>query len=159
MKETTTIYAGARSDGSAVYEEVVVESMGNGQFRLMQSPGLVLGVASGDVIELDEGKRPRVVSRSGNLCIQVYTKGGGARLERALLERLLPLSARLDGKSLQQLVFTVPVSVGFAPIESALAAVVKEFPGIEWFYGNVYDPKDGVTPLNWWLKAPGKNQI
>ena len=25
-----------------------------------------------------------------------------------------------------------------------------EFPGVEWFFGNVYD-EDGVTPLEWWL--------
>jgi len=149
--KTISLYAGERSNGSVVYEEVVVESLGNGRFRLMQSPGLVLGVAADDIIDVEEGKRARVVSRGGNLCIQIYTKGEGARVEPVLLSRLLALNARLDGKSPQQLVFTVPVSVGFATIEKTMNSVVREFPMIEWFYGNVYDPADGTTPLNWWL--------
>jgi hypothetical protein len=27
----------------------------------------------------------------------------------------------------------------------------SKYPGCQWIYGNVYDPADGVTPLNWWL--------
>jgi hypothetical protein len=27
---------------------------------------------------------------------------------------------------------------------------LARFPDSIWYYGNVYDPEDGVTPLNWW---------
>ena len=67
-------------------------------------------------------------------------------------EQLEPLNGRLDGRSAQQLVFTVPASAGLAVVESAMTEVVRQFPKTEWYYGNVYDPVDGVTPLNWWLQ-------
>ena len=152
MKEVTQLFAAARTDGSPVYEEVVVERLGPGRFKLMQSPGLVLGVAAGDVIEVSEDRRATVVERGGNLCIQIYTDGAGAKSEPAALERLVPLGGRLDGRSEQQLVFTVPASVGLAAVEAAMTEVVRQFPKTEWSYGNVYDPADGVTPLNWWLQ-------
>lgn len=46
--------------------------------------------------------------------------------------------------------YTVPVSAGFVAIEGVLNGLNDRFPDYEWFYGNVYDPKDGETPLNWW---------
>ena len=152
MKEVTQLFAGARTDGSPAYEEVVVERLGTGRFKVMQSPGLVLGVAAGDVIDVSEDRRATVVERGGNLCIQIYTKGEGAQIEPIVRERLEPLNGRLDGRSEQQLVFTVPASAGLAVVESAMTEVVRQFPKAEWYYGNVYDPVDGVTPLNWWLQ-------
>lgn len=149
--DTISLYAGERSDGSVVYEEVIVESLGDSRFRLAQSPGLVLGIAAGDIIEIDDQNRAKVVSRAGNLCIQIYTKGEGARIETILPQKLRALNARLDGKSGHQLVLTIPATAGFEAIESAMGAIVREFPEVEWFYGNVYDPHDGRTPLNWWL--------
>jgi hypothetical protein len=108
-------------------------------------------VAAGDVIQIDEGLTPRVISRGRNLCIQVYSKSAGRQVEDALVQNLRPLGGYLDGKSPRQLVFTVPVAAGFEAIEKRLTIALTPFPDVEWFYGNVYDPLDGVTPLNWWL--------
>ncbi len=148
--ETIQILAATSSSGSPVYEEAVVEDAGEGRFRLMQSPGLALGVAAGDVFELFDDCRYHVVSRGGNVCIQVYLKEENPDIAPALMERLGSLGGRLDGRAKGLLVFTVGVSIGFPAIERALRATVDEFPKIEWYYGNVYDPADGVTPLNWW---------
>jgi hypothetical protein len=47
-------------------------------------------------------------------------------------------------------VFTVPVSAGFGAVEAAFDGYVRRQPGAEWYFGNVYDERDGMTPLNWW---------
>jgi len=49
-------------------------------------------------------------------------------------------------------ILTVPVAAGFARVEAALDAAVRELPGSSWAYGNVYDPQD--RPLGWW--EPGE---
>jgi hypothetical protein len=148
-QEITTILAGCRSDGSPVYEEVVVTLTEGGDFKLLQSPGLALGVAAEDVIRIREDRSFDVLQRGGNLCVQVYPKDSD--VEGLLVEQLASLNGRLDGRSEGQLlVFTVPVSVGFVTVERVLSVVVDRFPRTEWYYGNVYDPTDGTTPLNWW---------
>ena len=27
----------------------------------------------------------------------------------------------------------------------------KDYTEVVWYYGNIYDPEDGITPLEWWL--------
>jgi hypothetical protein len=39
-------------------------------------------------------------------------------------------------------------------IEFVFIEFVAAHPGTEWMFGNVYDPRDGVTPLNWWVQRP-----
>ena len=63
------------------------------------------------------------------------------------------LGGRLDGESERVLVATIPVRLGFTKIERVIEDLVDKFPGAQWFYGNVYDPVDGITPLNWWLET------
>ncbi len=31
---------------------------------------------------------------------------------------------------------------------------LPHFVGVEWYYGNVYETHDGVTPMNWWKALP-----
>ena len=47
-------------------------------------------------------------------------------------------------------VFTVPVSAGFGPVEAVFNSYTQRHPDVEWYFANVYDERDGVTPLNWW---------
>jgi hypothetical protein len=48
------------------------------------------------------------------------------------------------------LVLTVPLAAGFDAVARTFDAAVARHAGSAWLYGNVYDPADGVTPLNWW---------
>lgn len=149
MSQVIKIFVGASTAGKPVFEEVHVDPVGT-QFRLLQSPGLALGLAAGDLVEVDDSGMYRVVARGGNICLQVYGGEFLQALEDELTVELSKYDGVLDGKSNRQLVYTVPVSAGFESIEMVLNNAVARCPGAEWYYGNVYDPEDGVTPLNWW---------
>jgi len=132
-------------------QAVPSRKLSDGTFLILHSPGLVQGIAADDVIRLSEGRQGRfeVVRRGGNLCIQVFRAEGVGPVVEWVLTRLAPLSGRLDGSLERAAVFTIPVTSGFGAIEEVLAQAMKTFPGLEWYYGNVY-AEDGRTPLNWW---------
>ena len=133
-------------------EEVVpAEPLGRGCYRLLASPGLVEGVAAGDELELAPADPAgyRVLRRGGQLCIWVYVPDPpptqtDARLSRAAAS----LGGFLDGGNTRLRILTVPVSAGFARVETELDAAVAELGGSSWAYGNVYDRQD--RPLGWW---------
>jgi hypothetical protein len=152
MPETMNLIAGTSSTGSAAFEEVLVERCGAHRYRLVRSPGLVLGLAAGDIFERRPDGSFDVVEHGGNLCIQIFAGTGLEMIEADATARLAPLGGRLDGRSSEELVYTVSVGAGFGPVEDALRAALERFPDAEWYFGNVYDPADGVTPLNWWRK-------
>lgn len=60
------------------------------------------------------------------------------------------LGGWLDGRAAKLSIFSLPAAHGFTEVEKILNSAMDENPGVEWFYGNVYDESDGVTPLNWW---------
>jgi hypothetical protein len=60
------------------------------------------------------------------------------------------LGGRLDGGYSRMLVLTIPLAAGFDAVAAAFDDAVRRHPGSAWLYGNVYDPSDGITPLNWW---------
>jgi hypothetical protein len=62
------------------------------------------------------------------------------------------IGGRVDGESHGLLVFTLPASAGFGVIERIFRDAERQYPECRWMYGNVYDPTDGITPLNWWIK-------
>lgn len=141
--------AGARPGTT---QPVPAQALPDGTFLILFSPGLVQGVAAGDVIRLST-REPGgfdVVRRGGNLSLQLFDPTQIRPVVEWLLPRLKPLSGRLDGSVQRGAVFTLPVAVGFRAIEELMAEAVKSFPNLEWYYGNVYDP-DGHTPLNWWI--------
>jgi hypothetical protein len=140
--------------GSQAVEQVPVEELGPNHFRLLHSPGMVEGLAAGDEIEIarDEELGFRVIRRSGKVCAWFYMDVR----ERQLLENhpirqdVEELGGRLDGGAPGLLVFTFPPPVNLARIEEVLSGWVTKIPGSSWMFGNVYDPRDGKTPLNWW---------
>lgn len=136
--------------GREVFEEVLTERLEEHVFRLRRSPGLVLGLAAGDEIEVDEGGGFSLLKRAGNICIQVYWRGDLRDLEQFVGLRLKKIGGWIDGRSHAEIVCTVPISAGFQSVESVFNSAAQEYSGLEWYYGNVYDPVDGVTPLNWW---------
>src|SRR5690242_2215903 len=143
-------------NGKPAKEPVHVADLGEGRFRLLYSPGLVQGIAAGDEFRLRDGDgRFEVLSRSGNLALQVFSSAPIGELRAELAARVSRLGGTLDGAIEQGLSFTVPLTAGFPAIEAVFNSWVNEHPGWEWYYGNVYSTDDGVTPLNWWLLNGG----
>lgn len=147
------VVAGRASSGQSVLEEVPVEPLSGNRWRVLQSPGVVLGVAADDVIELIPDGEFNVISRGRNVCVQVYAPSTRLDGIHGILDPLIHgLGGRLDGRvarnTIGVLVYTIPVDAGFPAIETVVKSV-EDLPSVEWFYGNVY-AADGVTPLNWW---------
>ena len=154
MSEPTTInlVAETNPDGTPFYESVLVEPLGSGRYLVLASPGLLDGFAAGDEIALtpDQGCGYRVTKRGGNVCVQFFYSGDGRHPAEELEPPIVALGGRLDGRTPGLSVFTIPVAAGFPAIERIFYDAEKRYPGCSWMYGNVHDPADGVTPLNWW---------
>jgi hypothetical protein len=158
MKELTEIKLLADySDGSPVYELVPAFKMGANRFEIAASPGFAPGIARGDEIELSDTERMgyRVLKRAGNICVQLYLNELNDSIREQLEARVKRIGGILDGGFNSQAgfaaVFSIPISAGFSAIQTLMQQISNEFPLDRWMYGNVYDTKDGVTPLNWWL--------
>lgn len=125
---------------------------GGDEFRLLKSPAFIRNLAAGDKICYpgNNASGYDLVKRSGNLSIRVLRKEGIEEVASFLTPELELLDGVLDLQSSRLLVYTIHVSIGFQQIEDLLEGATSQFPGVVWYYGNVYDPTDGVTPLNWW---------
>lgn len=144
------------SDGVRQGEEVLpVAELGAGRYRLLASPGFVEGLAAGDEFELDPAAPlgHRVLRRGGNLCVWFYhsepldeSSAATADVSRVAES----LGGHLDGGYSRMLVLTVPLAAGFDTVGEAFDGAARRHRGSSWLYGNVYDPSDGATPLNWW---------
>ena len=131
-------------------QPVEVEPLDSGAYRVLYSPGLVEGVAAGDVIRVtdDELGHFEVLQRGGNVCVKW---AASASIGESLVEAdelLKPLGARRDGSIERAAVWTIPIAVGLSEIESAMASIIALHPGSEWWFGNVYDSDN--RPLDWW---------
>lgn len=145
------LYAGSRPDGTPVLERLSVKVLEDNSCQLVRSPAFVKGIASGDVIKLDKKEGQfELVKRAGNLCIRVFAKSGIEAIATDLTPKLEKMGGEQDFENDRMLVYSIHVSCGFADIEKLLNEHIDEDEGAMWMYGNVYDPADGVTPLNWW---------
>lgn len=153
---TIELFAGTRPDGQPIVEQLPVSEVESGEFQLVRSPVFAQGVASGDLVRLrPETQEVELVRRSGNLSLRVFTKGDIGALADRLVPELEKLGGELDLNNDRMLVFSIHVSCGFEAIEKIMTeALSGDLQGSEpqstWMYGNVYDPADGTTPLNWW---------
>jgi len=146
------LLAGRKSSGEPVHEEVLVDEIAPNRYRVAATPGFVLGIAAGDVIEVSSNKDEfRTIDRGGNLAVHLY---GDNCLVDDHLKELAELSPAVDGRALDLTVLTISLGFGFDRVEQVLDGFCHRHPGIRWYYGNVYDPTDGVTPLNWWVGRP-----
>ena len=146
------VFAGLRPDGEPVAEKMQVKVLGDGEYELVRSPCFVKGLASGDAIKFDEADNSfEITKHSGNLCIRVIARESLSLLAQDLTPLIEQLGGSLDFETPRMLVFSIHVSCGFKEIEAILNDNIDEDSGSIWFYSNVYDPLDGVTPLNWWL--------
>lgn len=143
-----------RADPSDKYrearEEIRVTSTNTpGEFVVVQSPGLAVGFAAGDRLRVYSDGSFDVVVCSGNLAIRVMSAGSVDSAKSVLDRSVGEFGGRLDGCHKNLAVYTIPVSAGWAQIQSVFDAASKRH-GVEWYYGNVYACIDGVTPLDWW---------
>lgn len=152
--QTLDLIAGYRSDGEAIMERLSVEALPDtrDEYRLRQSPAFLRGLASGDRIRFPARNEAgyELLRRSGNLCIRVLRRDDLDSVSMALTPEIELLDGSLDLQTPRLLVYSIHVSTGFQTLEVLLDRIVGQFPGTVWYYGNVYDPADGVTPLDWW---------
>jgi len=147
------LYAGKRPDGQDVVEQIRVQLTEQKTYLLVQSPAFIQGLASGDEISFDSKDNSfELLKHSGNLAIRVFAKHNIEGIKDDLTGVLEKLGGELDFANDRMLVFSIHVSCGFKEIEKILNTRVGEHSQSAWVYGNVYDPKDGTTPLNWWQK-------
>lgn len=145
--------AGLDSEGQRVLERIQACKLEQeGHYQVQQSPLFIRNLARGDLIALKPDKPAGFlpVQRSGNLAIRVFRKEDLAELELTLTPEVEKLDGSLDLQSERGLSYSLHVNLGFAAIETLFDNVMASFPGAVWYYGNVYDPADGISPLNWW---------
>lgn len=158
MSETLQIplIAGYNDDDEPIAEKVQVTEVEGVQneFRLALSPVFVRGVAAGDRIRYpaDTTSGYELLEHSGNLGIRVFSKHDITEVGQVVTPALELIDGKLDVQSPGILVYSIHVSIGFKRIEDVLTQALATFPNSIWYYGNVYDPEDGTTPLNWWLE-------
>lgn len=144
------LFAGNDPQGQPVVERLAVRQNDDDSFQLVKSPAFIRGLASGDTVKLiPDSKEFEITRHSGNLCIRVYAKNNLQHIEEELTPELEKLGGELDTETERFLVYSIHVSCGFTIIESLLNKYVNTQECM-WAYGNVYDPVDGTTPLNWW---------
>ena len=157
------LIAGYRHDGEGIVEQIEVTPVGNEDkpktgtpapthYRLVRSPAFVRGLAAGDRIAFpsDTPQGYELIKRSGNLCLRVLSKNNITQVLQVLTPEIELLDGILDVETPRLLVYSIHVSIGFQAIEILLDRISGQFPETLWYYGNVYDPADGVTPLDWW---------
>ena len=147
--------AGINANGEPVFESLNVEFIADTpqHFRLMESPLLTRNLAAGDVMRVINPDRAEyeLLNRSGNICIRLFGCEELIEIEQRLTSELEKIGGNLDLQTARGLVYTIHVSVGFKTIEALLNETCKDYPEVVWYYGNIYDAEDGVTPLEWWL--------
>ncbi|WP_237062205.1 DUF4265 domain-containing protein [Microbulbifer zhoushanensis] len=146
------LFAGVDPEGQPVVERLQVRVNEDDSCQLVRSPAFIKGIASGDTIKVKKDTQEfELVKRSGNLAIRVLCRGDSAKLSDELTPQLEKLGGELDMETPRLLVYSIHVSCGFANIEHILNSVCDGANSV-WNYGNVYDPQDGQTPLNWWTE-------
>jgi Domain of unknown function (DUF4265) len=154
---TVRLLAALKESGQPVLEEVPVEVLGPNHYRLLASPGILDGLASGDTFTVDPiSHLYRVKEHGGNLCVQVWYPGLdlAGRVDAELVPGVVDLGGTLDGREQELSSFTIPLSAGMPAIEELLNAWVDSADGATWSFGNAYE-EDGTTPLQWLTEALG----
>jgi len=156
-KQSTTVLpflAGLNDDDQPVFEglEVSLVETDPVVIRLIKSPLFTRNYAAGDKLKVIDADLAQyeLLQRSGNLCIRVFCKGDIDALAQFLTPAMEKLDGSLDLETETALVYSIHVSIGFSNIENTLNKACAEHEKTVWYYGNVYDPEDGVTPLDWW---------
>ena len=152
--------AGFNADDQPVFESLEVELLdpASDEVRLLRSPLLTRNLAAGDKLKVvnPAGAEYELLERSGNLSIRVMCRDDIEPLEQTLTPAIEKMGGSLDFSNPRALVYSIHVSLGFNPIEALLNDACARFEQSIWNYGNVYDPEDGTTPLEWWIDLDEK---
>ncbi len=147
--------AGINPEGEPVFESLEVELVEDtdDEVRLLCSPLLTRNLAAGDILKVINPSTAEyeLLRRSGNLSIRVFRLHQLEVLADSLTAKIEKLGGSLDRQTDRALVYSIHFSIGFRTIEELLASACTDYPDTVWYYGNVYDPEDGTTPLEWWL--------
>lgn len=132
-------------------QPVPAEVLPDNTYRASATPGMVTGLAAGDVFRIIDraSGRVEVVERGGTLGLQIFCATSIEAAAKWLSPRIEAIGGCWDGQIDVAVVFTVPFGRGFEPIEALIAELCTRFQGIEWLYSNVYG--DDGKPLNWWV--------
>jgi hypothetical protein len=139
-------------------EHVPARNLRNGRWLLVHSPTYALQLAAGDTVKItdEEAGTFEIVARGGNVAVHFYLaedEADSVDATEAIANKIRPnieaLGGVKDGQTAGLVVYTIPISVGFAAIEKVFEDAVVQFPGAQWQYTNVYDPKTG-EPVRWW---------
>lgn len=146
------LYAGIDRTGNPVLEKLPAEKLDNGVYKIRRSPLFVRNLARDDLIKLDKRDNTRftVSERSGQLAIRFFRKSDIAEVEQWLTPQVEKLDGRHDLSTEHGLVYSMHVNLGFSEVEQLMDNATSQFSESVWYYGNVYDPEDGMTPLLWW---------
>ncbi len=145
------LFAGTKPDGTPVVEQLRVKVNDDNTAQLVTSPAFVQGIARGDTITKEaDSSEFSLVKRAGNLCVRIYSRDNTETIVDQLTPEWEKLGGELDVEHEHLLVYSIHVSCGFNAIEQLLNQTLAKHPEAIWVYGNVYDPADGTTPLNWW---------
>jgi len=156
MSEITEVafLAGVSEDEQPIFESLAVEIINLEEeiVQLRNSPLFVRNLAAGDQIRLTNPTIGEydIVRRSGNLSIRVFRRQGIKAVADFLNPAIEKLGGSVDLQTDAALSYSIHFSIGFNEIEELLNRCCENYVGTVWYYGNVYDPKDGCTPLLWW---------
>lgn len=147
-----SLFAGNNAKGQPVMETLLVQETAQNEYQLQKSPAFVRGLASGDVIRVEDQRGSHtLLKRAGNLCIRVFARHGLSDIVERLVPALEKLGGSLDFENERMLVLSIHVSCGFEAIEKIVNDALAHNPESTWLYGNVYGIVNGEQqPLNWW---------
>jgi thiamine biosynthesis protein ThiC len=135
-------------------QPVEVQLIGQDEYLILYSPGLVEGIAAGDHIKVTniETGEFKVTKYGGNLSIKIFTNIEIVEYIKDIEKAFSELDAKCDGTIKKACVWTVSLSNNsFRQIEFVMKNIESIVPELTWWYGNVYDKND--KPLNWWKKS------
>ncbi len=132
------LLAGHDGTGRPVFEVLPARVLGEHSFELSRSPGLVLGCAAGDVLQVADGGTFEVIKSGANVCIQAYRGGPFSPEALAALEAgLTALNGTVEAPADRRfIVGTVAREVGFPAIERVMNDWAAGVDNTEWWFGN-----------------------
>lgn len=144
--------AAKTDEGSYTYEEVAALLIGDGEYKLLDSPWATLGCAKDDVILVTDDGDWKVIARGGRIAVQVFTRVDSRELIDRMLKELKGTGASLDNRSSsgRAFVITIPSNIGYTTIADAIHRASASFE-VEIVFSNLLG-RDG-KPLNEpWVK-------